>query len=187
MPKDTNIVAAEAANLESPGSTDFEDTFKAEQADQLSDADAMLVAALSKYASKHGAYDALVKLEPKMMMSGQARSLLNGQKYRAAKICEDLAPKEGEPDNHRHDRNTKLKTVKDEIKYLFRGMEQVCFAADRDPAEMGIELMLNDPDIQNMGKSETKPPQQQNDNQEQDRLFLITDSLTRISPTSTRT
>lgn len=142
------------------------------QADQLADADAMLVAAVGKYASEQEAYDALVRLEPKMMISGQARFLLNGQKYRAGEVCEDLAQKEGGPDNHRHDRNTKLKTVKDETKYLFRGMEQACFAADLDPTEMGIDIMLNDPDIQDMGKSKTKPPQHQNDTQEQDRLFL---------------
>lgn len=169
---DNSSVAASAGT----GDPEINKNLKVEQVDQtdqlchLSDADAILVEALNNYASRDDAYDALFRLDSEMMVSGQARGLLNGQKYRAEETRKDLAQKEGKLDHHAHDRNRKYETIKGELTIIYRGMEQMCFAEGLDPSKMGIDLMLNDPDIQKMGKSESKSPQQQSDPQE-DRLF----------------
>lgn len=124
---------------------------------QYENADAIMKSALLNYPSLEDAHDALVRLEPEMMISGYGRLLLNGQKHRAQEIGNDMASKEGKYDNHAHDRASKYLAIKNEAPVLDRGSEYMCIAEGIDPSTIDIKLIQEDPAIKNLDTTRPKP------------------------------
>ena len=148
---------AEKAGEGNPVANENIEAAQAVRLGQRDNADSMMVAALENYPSRVDAHDALVRLDPGMMISGYGRLLLNGQKHRAQEISNDMASKEGNYDNHAHDRASRHLAIKREAPVLDRGSEYMCIAAGIDPSTIGIKLIQEDPAIKNLDTSRPKP------------------------------
>ena len=157
---DKNEEVAQQSLVALPEETDnsgYWKSLKAEQADQLSDADTKVLADLYHNDSLEGKEAAIDAIKPELALLITRQTCLSALLFKAHELSKDMVPKTGTTDYYVPNRAGGHQSIRQSAATIDRVLEDFCSAKDIDHNKLDIKLIQDHPGIKGLDITRPKP------------------------------